>query len=165
MEKIRQTNLVKFELPLAAKQRSINTIEKFFKTFPSMVANQALGSFVSRHPQVSKQSRNTGNHDNTNQVDTANQDCSFTRLTLNFPSFDRKVSLNVENMNENALLHFIQYYNMTCSLNCCTFHYTLKEKEGTPGKFLEIIIETQSSNTALLAETENFLAHFEALTN
>ncbi len=165
MEEIRKTSLVKFELPLADKQRSINTIEKFFKTFPSMVANEALGSFVLRHPQVSKQSRNTSNHDDTKQVGTTNQVCSFTRLTLTFPSFDRKVSFNVENMNENALLHFIKYYNMTCSLNCCTFYYTLKEKEGMLGKFLEIIIEPSSSNTALLAETEIFLNHFETLTN
>lgn len=163
MEEIRKTNLVKFELPLASKQRSMNTIEKFFKTFPSMVASQALGSFVSRHPQVDKQNSNTSKCDSAHYVSTAHQAHNFIRLTLNFPSFDRKVSFNVEATNNNALLHFIKYYNMTCSLNCCTFYYTLKE--GTTGKFLEIIIETESNNTALLAETEIFLTHFESLSH
>ena len=49
MEDIRKTNLVKFELPLAAKQTGMNTIEKFFSIFPVINSQQALGSFITRH--------------------------------------------------------------------------------------------------------------------
>lgn len=160
MSNIEKTHLVQFNLRLAVEQSQTHTIEEFFKQFPMVNATQALGSYIICDFKNAKKAENgTPAKDNTQAEDGSqaqnNAKPKIAELTLYF-SCGKKVMFNVENDSDKKLSHFIHYYNLTCSLNCCTFYYSLKE-----GNVLEISISIDNTNTFLLAETENFLKMLE----